>query len=146
MFDKPPCENQLYSFHMYTWFGDDRKQKLAEYRALAQRHNRPLWVGEFGENTYPMIASTVEMYARCPEINGWAFWTWKKAPTRFPGLATIKVPQDWQTVMDWLASVFGGQPPKPATIRAGMNEFTEAMKLKNCDYDKRLEQALLKTE
>ena len=27
MFDKPLCENQAFSFHMYTWFGDDRKKK-----------------------------------------------------------------------------------------------------------------------
>ena len=57
-------------------------------------------MGEFGENSYEMIRSTVEMYDRCPEINGWAFWTWKKAPNKCPGLMTIKVSKDWQTVMD----------------------------------------------
>ena len=76
------ARTRLISFHMYTWFGDDRKKNLAAYRAFAQKQNTPLWVGEFGENSYEMIRSTVEMYDRCPEINGWVFWTWKKAPTQ----------------------------------------------------------------
>ena len=28
MFDKPLCENQAFSLHMYTWFGDDRKKEV----------------------------------------------------------------------------------------------------------------------
>ena len=48
VFDKPLCRNQVFSFHIYTWFGDDRKKKLAAYRAFARKHNTPLWVGEFG--------------------------------------------------------------------------------------------------
>jgi hypothetical protein len=138
MFDKPLCENQAFSFHMYTWFGDDRKKHLAAYQALAQRHNTPLWVGEFGENTYEMIRSTVEMYGRCPEINGWAFWTWKKAPSKFPGLVTIKVPGSWKPVMASVASLFGGNMPDKIHVRAGMREFVEAVKLKHCDYDERM--------
>jgi len=143
MFDKPLCANQAYSFHMYTWFGDDRKKKMAAFQALAQKQNTPLWVGEFGENSYEMIRSTVEMYDRCPEINGWAFWTWKKAPTMFPGLVTIKVPKDWQTVIAWIGSLFGGQRPDPATVRTGIKDFIEAVKVKNCDYDVRIENSLL---
>jgi endoglucanase len=143
MFDKPLCENQAFSFHMYTWFGDDRKKKLAAYQAFARKENTPLWVGEFGENSYEMIRSTVEMYDRCPELNGWVYWTWKKAPTKYPGLVVIRVPEDWQTVMTWVGSLLGSQPPQPATIRAGMKEFIEAMKLKSCDYDKRMAKALV---
>ncbi len=143
MFDKPLCENQAFSFHMYTWFGDDRKRKLAAFRELARRHDTPLWVGEFGQNTYEMIGSTVQMYDGCPEINGWAYWSWKRAPTSSPGLATIKLPKDWERVMAWVASLLGGVQPEPATIRAGIRTFIEAMKLKNCEYDQRMQQALL---
>ncbi len=143
MFAKPLCENQAFSFHMYTWFGDDRKKSMAAYQALAQRQNTPLWVGEFGENSREMIRTTVEMYERCPEINGWVFWTWKKAPNTFPGLVTIKMPGDWRVVMEWVGSLFGGSKPDPAKARAGMREFLEAMRLKNCDYDERMQQALL---
>jgi hypothetical protein len=143
MFEKPLCGNQAFSFHMYTWFGDDRKKKLMEYRSLAQRHNTPLWVGEFGENTHEMIHSTVEMYAKCPEINGWAFWTWKKAPNKSPGLLTIKVPGSWEPVMASAASLFGRNMPDQTKVAAGMRDFIEAVKFKNCDYDQRMEKSLL---
>ncbi len=62
------------------------------------------------------------MYDGCPEINGWAFWTWKKAPTMFPGLVTIKVTKDWQTVVAWIGILFGGQRPDPATVRTGIKD------------------------
>jgi hypothetical protein len=143
MFEKPLCQNQAFSFHMYTWFGDDRKKNLAAYRAFAQRQNAPLWVGEFGENSYAMIRSTVEMYDECPEINGWVFWTWKKAPNKFPGLVTMKLPGDWIDVLEWVGSLFGGGKPEPVTIRAGMREFIAATKLKYCNYDERMQHALL---
>ena len=96
MFTKPLADNMAYSFHMYTWFGDDRAKRLATYTALAREQNRPLWVGEFGENSYEMIAGTTKMYRdHADVISGWAFWTWKKAPTRFPGLCVVEVPADW---------------------------------------------------
>ncbi len=143
MFEKPLCENQAFSFHMYTWFGDNRKNTIAGYRALAQRHNTPLWAGEFGENTYDMIRTTVEMYDRCPEINGWAYYPWKRAPDKYPGLVTIKVPASWESVMASVGSFFGGNMPDQAKVRVGMRDFLEAVKLKNCDYDQRMEKSLL---
>ena len=146
MFDKPLDGNQVYSFHMYTWFGDDRKKKLAEYVSLARRDDVPLWAGEFGENTYPMLDSTVAMYAQCPEIVGWSYWTWKKAAGHFPGLVTIRVPRNWAKVIDWVASFLGNNRPDAATVNNGIKEFLEAAKLKNCDYDQRMERILLRKE
>jgi hypothetical protein len=35
------------------------------------------------------------------------------------------------------------QKPDPATVRAGIREFIEAMKLNHCNYDERIEHALL---
>ena len=90
-----------------------------------------------------MIRSTVEMYDHCREVNGWAFWTWKKAPTNFPGLVTISVPDDWKGVMDWIGSLFGGQKPDADKAKAGMAAFIEAVKFKNADYNVRMEEALL---
>ena len=113
------------------------------YQAFAQKQSTPFWVGEFGENSYEMIRTTVEMYDRCPAINGWAFWTWKKAPSKSPGLVVIKVPKDWEAVMASVGSLFGGEMPDPATVRTGIKEFIEAMKFKNTSYDLRMERASL---
>ena len=159
MFKGPLDENSAYSFHMYTWFRDDRNTKLQEYHALAQRDNMPLWVGEFGQNTYEKIRSTLGMYEQYPEIAGWAFWTWKKAcPTPrqpwtaaslrdesgFPGLVMVPMPKDWARTMNWLGSVLGffGRPESD-TIKRGARDFLEAVQFKNCQYNEEMERLLL---
>jgi hypothetical protein len=42
-----------------------------------------------------------------------------------------------------VASLFGRNMPDQAKVRAGMRDFIEAVKLKNCDYDQRMEKSLL---
>jgi aryl-phospho-beta-D-glucosidase BglC (GH1 family) len=76
MFPQPLTDNQAYSFHIYNWFGDDRARRLAGYRKLLASQNVPVWCGEFGENNYEMIRTTVQMF-ESPEngFSGWAFWT-----------------------------------------------------------------------
>ena len=77
-------------------------------------------------------------------IVGWSFWTWKKVGDNFPGLVTIHAPRNWATVMAYVASLWGTNPPSAATTNAGMKEYFEAMKLKNCNYDSRMERILLR--
>jgi hypothetical protein len=104
MFNGRLDENQAYSFHMYTWFGDDRRRRLAGYRARSAADDTPLWNGEFGENSYDLVASTQAMY-RDPAngVSGSCFWTWKRAPAPHPGLRTFVVPDDWRAVMRSIA-------------------------------------------
>ena len=45
--------------------------------------------------------------------------------------------------MEWVASLFGGKMPEADIVRTGIREFVEAMKFKNCEYDDRMEKALL---
>jgi endoglucanase len=141
MFDRTLCDNQVYSFHMYGWFGDNRAKGLNQYKQLADSQNVPLWVGEFGSNTYEMIASTKAMYDRTPEIAGWAYWTWKKVPTKFPGLATITVPDDWKPIAKWLSFPVAQKPTAAQTIN-GMDAFVAATQLSNTPVDMRMVQVL----
>ena len=143
MFTQPLVDNQAYSFHIYNWFGDDRATRLAGYRALSVSQNVPVWVGEFGENNYAMIRSTVQMF-EAPDngFSGWAFWTWKKAPTKFPGLVTAPVSRDWRAVIDWVGSWFFGYKPAHATAGAGLNDFLKAVRLENCQVDQQMVNAL----
>lgn len=143
MFDKPPCKNLAMSFHMYTWFGDDRAKKIGEYVDLARRLDVPLWCGEFGENTVEMIRSTVDLYAVEPVINGWVYWTWKKAPNHFPGTLVVKMDPNWKAVIDWLSSPLGLNPPDAATIRAGMKAFIEAIDASKCEENAKMIRAVL---
>ena len=64
-------------------------------------------------------------------------------PNNYPALVVVKSAKDWKTVMAWIGSLFGGQQPDQATVRSGIREFIMAIKFTNCDYDDRMEKALL---
>jgi aryl-phospho-beta-D-glucosidase BglC (GH1 family) len=142
MFSRPLTDNQAYSFHIYNWFGDDRAKQLAQYRALSAAQNVPMWCGEFGENKYDMIRTTVQM-CESPEngFSGWAFWTWKRAPDTYPGLVTVKVPSSWQSVIGWIGSWFGRKPAQAQAL-IGLDDFLKAVRLENCQLDQQMLEAL----
>lgn len=137
MFDRPLCDNQAYSFHMYTWFGDNREKLLSSYRAIADQQHVPLWCGEFGENTYEMTESTVRMFEQSNEIAGWTYFPWKRAPTKYPGLVTFEVPEDWKKVMTWITAPLFNRPTR-GRAREGMQEFIHAIRLENGSLDQRM--------
>jgi hypothetical protein len=143
MFTKPLSGNQMYGFHMYNWFGDDRKKKLAGFKDLAEKQNVPLWVGEFGENTYDMVSSTVAMYDDpANQINGgWSFWTWKKVPSRWPTLIPITPPDGWQALLDWLSSPKKLVPDQAATITL-LNAYVQASRIENTRVDPQMLEGL----
>jgi len=144
MFPGPVSGNQMYGFHMYTWFGDNRIEAFANMRALTESQGVPLWAGEFGENDYEMIASTVRMYED-PEnqiTGGWSFWTWKKVPERNPALMAIRSPASWTALIDWIGYPRRNARPTPEQAREGMQAFLEAVRFENTTIDARMLEAL----
>ncbi len=144
MFPGPVSGNQMYGFHMYTWFGDNRIEAFSNLRALAESHRVPLWAGEFGENDYEMIATTVQMYEDPANrvTAGWAFWTWKKVPVRNPALVAIDPPESWTAVINWIGDPRRNPPPPPEQARAGMQAFLQAVRYENTSIDPRMLEAL----
>jgi hypothetical protein len=139
MFAQPLSGNQMYGFHMYNWFSDDRKKKIAGFNQLSLQQKVPLWAGEFGENTYDMIATTVAMYDDpANQIDGgWSFWTWKKVSTRWNTLVTITPPDGWQALLDWLNSPTK-TPPDRANALATLGKFVQASRLENTALDSKM--------
>jgi endoglucanase len=103
MFSRPLDPNQIYSFHIYTWFGNDAAKRVAKYGNLAAELEVPMSCGEFGENTVDQIREQVALFDATPWLTGWSFWTWKKAKNRYPALHEIVVTPSWQATVDWLA-------------------------------------------
>ncbi|MBI2093702.1 MAG: cellulase family glycosylhydrolase [Candidatus Omnitrophica bacterium] len=74
LFKAPLTDNQVFSFHMYTWFSDKRRKLLDRYRRIAEEQAVPMWNGEFGENRYEMLESTVKLFEQSEyDLSGWAF-------------------------------------------------------------------------
>jgi hypothetical protein len=136
-FEKPLDSNMIYSFHMYTWFGDDRLKKLAVYSKVAHSQHVPMWVGEVGENSHEMIESTLKMFASSDYIVGWSYWPWKRATAKYPTLNAIEIPPAWKAVMDWIANPFHKKPSKQEGVD-GMEQFIKASAIQNTLADKKL--------
>ncbi len=136
MFSQPLDDNQVYSFHMYTWFGDDRRKRLASYAKLARAQNVPMWCGEFGENTREVLATTLDMFdEQTPALAGWSYWTWKRTATsNWATLHGIVLPEAWQKLVGWAVDN-DGRMPDPETARRGMSEMLEASRWQKLTSD-----------
>ncbi len=87
----PPWDdNMVYSFHKY-WNQTD--QGTINYlTSIRKYYNRPLWLGETGENSNDWFRENVELMAQ--NNIGWAWWPHKKidnisAPLSAPKLMDI---------------------------------------------------------
>lgn len=129
MFTAPMDANQAYSFHFYSWFGEDPKKALKPWVAIANQHRVPLWAGEFGENATKEVIRTLDVFdAQTPALAGWSFWTWKKARNGSPALNEIPVSTQWRKFVNW--AVNGrGRAPTPPELRAAKAEFIRAFTL-----------------
>jgi endoglucanase len=73
--DQGPWDDNLaISFHKY--WNDTGRSSLAEFLALREKHDMPLWLGETGENSNDWFARTVALVEG--EGIGWAWWPLKK--------------------------------------------------------------------
>jgi endoglucanase len=144
MFSGPLSQNEMYGFHMYSWFGDNRQKKLDDLKKVSLADNVPLWAGEFGDNTYDIIASTVALYEDPGNLvtGGWSFWTWKKVPYKYPALIAITVPPNWQAIINWVNSP--SKYPQPSALKAssGIQEFLQSVQLQNTTMDPKMAAAL----
>lgn len=116
----PPWdENMVYSFHKY-WNQTD-VGTINYLLNLRSTTNRPLWLGESGENSNEWFASCVELM----EDNniGWAWWTYKKVSSTTGPIST-PVSTQYQAVLDYWN---GG--PKPSETYANLAFQTLAQNL-----------------
>lgn len=124
----PIDPNIAYSFHIYTFFGQDARAPLATWSKLPTTQSVPLFCGEFGENRPEVIASTVSLFEepRYEVTAGWSFWTWKRAKDSFPALNEIVLPASWKAVMAWTQHPLLAARPTPDEAKRAMAEFLDA--------------------
>ena len=83
------------------------------------------------------------MFDDMPEIVGWCYWTWKKAPSKYPGLATISVPEEWKPVAKWISFPLGKKPGR-AEATQGLEALVPATRLDKTPIDMKMVQILNK--
>lgn len=143
VFPSPVTWNQAYSFHMYTWLGDPRRDEIAKYRRISEEHGVPMWNGEFGESSLEMNRSTAELYT-APEsgLVGFSFWTWKKVPNgaAFVAGITAEMPA-WKKTISWVANGWNTRPTREEALQ-GMDQFLQGTQLANVQLDPEMVRAL----
>jgi len=139
MFSQPLSSNQVYSFHMYTIFKDERLQQMTQYRRLSRDQNIPLWCGEFGEDSYEKIEGTLRLLEdRENGVDGWAFWPWKKVGNAKTSLLTIESPPKWKHVVEQTSAMIPLGKPRKQDALGAMKEFESAVRFENNVEDPRM--------
>ncbi|HMN50411.1 MAG TPA: cellulase family glycosylhydrolase [Ignavibacteriaceae bacterium] len=134
----PPWdENMAYSFHKY-WNGNTQSsiQYLVDIRNTT---NRPLWLGETGENSNKWFVDCVELM-KTNNI-GWAWWPHKKIESISGPLSAYKV-SGYQTLLNY----WNGTVSRPSAIYAynALMAQANALLFENCRYQKDVVDALIR--
>lgn len=141
-FTTPLDPNMAYEFHAYALTGfegwaNPGPADIEAYLILRTTHDRPLWLGEFGEQTIGWQTDVIELVEG--EDIGWALYPWKRKQTWFynPVLQRIRPTPAWYALADFLAQPSGGSLPAPslAEAEAGMAELLDAVALDQCTED-----------
>jgi len=115
--------NMVLSFHKY-WNRND-EASIAEIKATRARTNRPIWLGESGENSNVWFRDAIALVEG--EGIGWNFWPLKKIGFNQP--LEIDPGEGWMTIIQWAT----GKGPKPDadTAFASMMTFAENSRFEN---------------
>jgi len=126
----------VYSFHKY-WNNNDQGsiQYLVDLRNNTQR---PLWLGETGENSNHWLTTFAELVKN--NNIGWASWPHKKIQSVAGPLSATLSPQ-YRTLLNYWSGT-GTRPSADYAFNALMTQ-AELLKLENCTYNKDYIRALL---
>ena len=133
-------DNMAWAFHYYSWmvFSKPTIQTINYLLELRNRSNRPLWLGEVGENSnewFMEVRSLMETF----DI-GWAWWNHKKIGSIKGPLISMMDPV-YREILDY----WSGTAPKPSLEKSmlGLNNMLENLKIENCQVEKGVVASLL---
>lgn len=149
LFKKPLDANMALAFHTYNFLGTDiREAHHKQYTRVSNKLKVPIWNGEIGAHTAEWVKNVITMLEDPAfNVSGWIFWPWKSLSEnsdRFRNLADIKQTPKWDAVRKWIADPTGlfGKKPSRADALQGMQEFLEAMQVRNLVIDKEMKKIL----
>jgi endoglucanase len=134
-----PGDNLMYEFHAYAIFTPawrtPTRTLLAPLLMLRRATQRPLWLGEFGEDMFDWQKRMVALM-KANNI-GWAVWPWKRVyrGNGAPVAETITTPMAWKDIADYLAGDPSAHKPSPQLAEQTMAEMLRAVRTHNCQED-----------
>lgn len=132
VFSRPDFDkNLIYSCHIYKC--PPSEGSLAGFIRFRDRANKPMFMGETGENTDQWVGD-FRKALDAAQI-GWTFWTYKRLDTdrSFVG---VPLPAGWQTLVDFTQAdrttyeQLRKSRPDQQVIKRALDEYLE-----NCRYD-----------
>lgn len=130
-------ENMSYSFHRY-W--NTNTQSTIQYLVdLRNSTNRPLWLGETGENSNQWFVDCVELM-KTNNI-GWAWWPHKKIASIAGPLSAYLLPA-YQNLLNYWNN--GGIQPSVTTAKNALMAQANMLLIENCQYQKDVIDALIR--
>ena len=138
MFTSLPDPNMCFEFHFYTWFfSNNIAAKLNEFTAISDDLNVPIWCGEWGENDWLELDTTLTLL-KDPSyrVSGHAFWPWKKMKdgSTYSYYNGIETTTEWTNTINWISNAFL-PTPSAAEMQTGMNSFIQNCKIQNCAFN-----------
>lgn len=124
--DFPNDVNLAFSFHKY--WNANNQSSISKFLTLRSTYNRPLWLGETGENSNTWFADMVKLMEQ--NSIGWSNWPWKKITT-FDGPMLVTATPEWTKLMQYKKS---NSNPKPTQAEAqkALLDMAECIKMENC--------------
>jgi endoglucanase len=144
-FKKLPGENVALSCHVYTGLtvsSYDIEKIAKNYESISANLDLPVWVGEWGENSFDNIKKTVYVFENKVNVCGWTLWTWKR--TRIENKTvpyTFSINEGWKIIVDRLEGRLQKFPDN-FDVNAALDQFFTQFKPENCIYDDELMKAL----
>lgn len=134
MFDEKAIDSKMmYTCHRY-WC-DTLQTNLQDFVDFRTKVNRPLYMGETGENTDEWVGA----FRRLMERNnmGWHFWPYKKME-KTSCMVRINKPANWDLIIQYTQqprnnfNEIRAARPDQALVQQAMLELLENMKFANC--------------
>lgn len=133
----PPWDaNLCYSFHKY--WNTNNTGSIQYLLDIRNSSNRPLWLGETGENSNQWLTEMAELMKN--NNIGWATWPHKKIKS-ISGPLSVTLSPLYQTLLNY----WGGSGTRPTASFAYSALMTQAnlLKLESCKWNKDYTHALL---
>ncbi len=116
--------NMVLHFHRYAVMPDIGAYR--EFLELSERWDKPLWLGESGENTPEWFAALYPLGAKLGV--GYNVWPWKKMDCENSPYS-VNMPKGWEK---FTAYTSGGERPSYEEAQALLDEYLENILIENC--------------